>query len=125
MVVTRLPAQRAALEEERRDWWQLAACRETDPELFFPVTARGPGAMEIAQAKAVCATCEVRRQCLQYALATHQVDGVWGGTTEDERRLHVRRERERQQQRERRDIARQRRAEPGGARSRGTRIRSV
>jgi WhiB family redox-sensing transcriptional regulator len=127
MVVTRLPAQRAALEEERRDWWQLAACRESDPELFFPVTARGPGAGEIAQAKAVCATCEVRRECLQYALATHQVDGVWGGTTEDERRLHVRRERERQQQRERRDIARQRRAEPGGgsARGRGTRIRSV
>ena len=127
MVVTRLPAQRAALEEERRDWWHLAACRESDPELFFPVTARGPGAGEIAQAKAVCATCHVRRQCLQYALATHQVDGVWGGTTEDERRLHVRRERERQQQRERRDLARQRRAEPGGgsARGRGTRIRSV
>jgi WhiB family transcriptional regulator, redox-sensing transcriptional regulator len=127
MVVTRLPAQRAALEEERRDWWQLAACREADPELFFPVTARGPGAGEIARAKAVCATCQVRRQCLQYALATHQVDGVWGGTTEDERRLHVRRERERQQQRERRDLARQRRAEPGGGsgRGRGTRIRSV
>jgi WhiB family transcriptional regulator, redox-sensing transcriptional regulator len=127
MVVTRLPAQRAALEEERRDWWQLAACRETDPELFFPVTARGPGAGEIARAKAVCATCQVRRQCLQYALATHQVDGVWGGTTEDERRLHVRRERERQQQRERRDVARQRRAEPGGrgGRGRGARIRSV
>ena len=127
MVVTRLPAQRAALEDERRDWWQLAACREADPELFFPVTARGPGAGEIARAKAVCAACQVRRQCLQYALATHQVDGVWGGTTEDERRLHVRRERERQQQRERRDLARQRHAEPGGggARGRGTRIRSV
>lgn len=127
MVVTRLPAQRAALEEERRDWWQLAACRETDPELFFPVTARGPGAGEIARAKAVCATCQVRRQCLQYALATHQVDGVWGGTTEDERRLHVRRERERKQQRERPGVARQRRAEPGGGggRGAGARIRSV
>lgn len=124
MVVTRLPAQRAAHEEERRDWWQLAACRETDPELFFPVTARGPGAGEIAQAKAVCAACQVRRQCLQYALATHQADGVWGGTTEDERRLHVRRERERQQ---RRDVAGRRRAEPGGGsgRGRGARIRSV
>jgi WhiB family redox-sensing transcriptional regulator len=96
MVVTQLPAQRAALEEERRDWWRTAACREADPELFFPVTAEGPGAGEAARAKAVCAGCLVRRQCLQYALATHQLHGVWGGTTEDERHLRVRGERERE-----------------------------
>src|ERR1700727_3078575 len=95
MVVTQLPAQRAALEEERRDWWRSAACREMDPELFFPVGARGPAAGEIDRAKAVCADCRVRRQCLQYALATHQIHGVWGGTTEDERQLHLRRERDR------------------------------
>jgi WhiB family transcriptional regulator, redox-sensing transcriptional regulator len=125
MVVTQLPARRAA-EAERSDWWRSAACLETDPELFFPVTARGPGAGEIARAKAVCAACLVRRQCLQYALATHQVHGVWGGTTEDERRIHARRERERDQ-RERRDMARPARGEPGGkgARDRGSRTRSV
>ena len=95
MVVTRVPAQRAALEAERRDWWRSAACREADPELFFPVAARGPGADEVARAKEVCAACRVRRECLQYALATHQLHGVWGGTTEDERRLRVRRENER------------------------------
>lgn len=95
MVVTQLPAQRAALKVERRDWWRSAACREADPELFFPVAPQGPGAGEIARAKAVCAGCQVRRECLQYALATRQLHGVWGGTTEDERRLHMRRENER------------------------------
>ena len=124
MVVTQLPAQRAALEEERRDWWRSAACREMDPELFFPVGARGPGAGDIDRAKAVCAGCRVRRQCLQYALATHQVHGVWGGTTEDERQLHARRERD---QRDRRGPGRPPRAEAGGngARGRSGRVRSV
>ena len=96
MVLTQLPAQRGAPDDER-DWWRSAACQEADPELFFPVAARGPGVDEIARAKAVCATCAVRRQCLQYALATHQMHGVWGGTTEGERQLQVRRQRERQQ----------------------------
>jgi WhiB family redox-sensing transcriptional regulator len=126
VVVTRLPAQRAAPEaaEERHDWWRWAACREADPELFFPVAANGPGAREIARAKAVCAVCRVRRQCLQYALATHQLHGVWGGTSEDERQLQARRERE---QRDRRGPRRPARAEPGGngARGRGSRIRSL
>ena len=94
-MVFQLPSQRGAAPEERRDWWRSAACQEADPELFFPVAARGPATGEIARAKAVCATCRVRRQCLQYALATHQIHGVWGGTTEDERQLHLRRERER------------------------------
>jgi WhiB family transcriptional regulator, redox-sensing transcriptional regulator len=124
MVVTQLPAQRAAPAEQRRDWWRSAACREADPELFFPVAAHGPGAGEIARAKAVCAACRVRRQCLQYALATRQVHGVWGGTTEDERQLQGRRERELRDRGERRRPAH---AEPGGNGTRGreSRIRSV
>ena len=65
MVVTQLPAQRAALEAGRRDWWRSAACREADPELFFPVTAHGPGADDVARAKEVCVGCRVRRECLQ------------------------------------------------------------
>jgi WhiB family transcriptional regulator, redox-sensing transcriptional regulator len=126
VLVTQLPAQRIALEEERRDWWRSAACREADPELFFPVAAHGPGAGEIARAKAVCAACRVRRQCLQYALATHQMHGVWGGTTEDERQLRVRRERE-VEQRQRRKVVRPARGESGGSgtRARSGRIRSV
>ena len=142
MVIAEIPAQRAAPTEERRDWWRSAACLEADPELFFPVTAHGPGAGEIARAKEVCATCRVRRQCLQYALATHQLHGVWGGTTEDERQLHARRERESEPEAQgapagergkgrgpaegRRDPRRPSRAEPGGngARGRVSRIRS-
>jgi WhiB family transcriptional regulator, redox-sensing transcriptional regulator len=123
MVVTQLPAQRPALEAGRRDWWRSAACRDADPELFFPVAPRGPGADEIARAKAVCAGCRVRRECLQYALATRQLHGVWGGTTEDERLLHARRDNERG-----RDDARPGPGRPGpggtGARRAGSRIRS-
>lgn len=106
MVATQVPYQHARTEEQaaaedRRGWWRRAACQEADPELFFPVTAQGPAADEIARAKALCAGCPVRRQCLQFALATRQLHGVWGGTTEDERLPHVRREREQRDQRER------------------------
>jgi WhiB family transcriptional regulator, redox-sensing transcriptional regulator len=101
MVVTQVPIQRGAPAGERREWWESAACLEADPELFFPVASRGPGRDEIARAKEVCAACRVRRQCLQFALATRQMHGVWGGTTEDERQLHVRREREQRYQRPR------------------------
>ena len=85
MVITAQPIRRAE-REERRDWWKSAACQDADPELFFPVSAVGPGREDIARAKAVCASCLVRRPCLEFALATHQVHGVWGGTTEEERR---------------------------------------
>ncbi len=71
------------------DWWRAAACRTADPEMFFPVSSSGPGREEVARAKEVCAACRVRRQCLQFAIATRQLHGVWGGTTEEERRLHV------------------------------------
>jgi len=102
MVVTQVAGQRAAAKDERREWWRRAACQAADPEMFFPVGAHGPAGDEIARAKAVCAACLVRRQCLQFALATGQMHGVWGGTTEDERLPHVRRERERRDRRERR-----------------------
>ncbi len=97
MVVIQLPAQRTAPQAGRRDWWRAAACQEADPELFFPVTQYGPGAGETARAKAVCAACPVRRQCLQYALGTGQMHGVWGGLTESERQLHLARDQERTQ----------------------------
>jgi len=99
MVFTQVPSQRGTPPRGRLDWWELAACLEADPELFFPVAAHGPGRDEIARAKEVCAGCRVRRQCLQFALATRQMHGVWGGTTEDERQLRVRRERDQRDQR--------------------------
>ena len=69
-----------------QDWRLLAACRHADPELFFPVSASGPSLDQVTQAKAICAGCPVRRQCLAFALDTRQDHGVWGGTSEEERR---------------------------------------
>lgn len=74
-------------------WLEQAACRDQDPELFFPISAKGPGAAQAAEAKAVCARCPVREPCLAYALATDQGAGIWGGLTEDERRSLRRRRR--------------------------------
>jgi WhiB family transcriptional regulator, redox-sensing transcriptional regulator len=65
--------------------WRQAACRSADPELFFPVSSAGASLEQVAQAKAVCAACIVRRQCLQYAFAANEIYGVWGGMTEEER----------------------------------------
>lgn len=69
-----------------QEWAERAACQFEDPELFFPVSEVGPGARQVAQAKAVCARCPVRLDCLGFAL-DHGLDhGVFGGTTPDERR---------------------------------------
>ncbi|MCX5205544.1 WhiB family transcriptional regulator [Streptomyces sp. NBC_00237] len=72
-------------------WTQDAACTEVDPELFFPVSALGPGAAQTQRAKEVCARCPVRAQCLGWALETRQRAGVWGGTDEKERATMLRR----------------------------------
>jgi WhiB family transcriptional regulator, redox-sensing transcriptional regulator len=73
--------------DHRAEWWSLAACQHADPDLFFPVSGTGPGRAQIVGAKAVCARCPVRSDCLHYALAADPVQGVWGGTSEEERRL--------------------------------------
>jgi WhiB family transcriptional regulator, redox-sensing transcriptional regulator len=62
------------------------ACRDQDPDLFFPIGSSGPALLQAAQAKAVCARCPVRIDCLNYAIETGQDAGVWGGTSEEERR---------------------------------------
>jgi len=73
-------------------WQRAAACRSADPELFFPVSASGRSLEQAERAKAVCRTCIVRRQCLQYAIAAGE-EGVWGGMTEEERTRAPRRTR--------------------------------
>ena len=70
----------------RTNWRELAACRDADPELFFPIGAAGRALRQVDEAKQVCAGCPVRAQCLTWALDKRVTDGVWGGTTEDERR---------------------------------------
>ena len=75
-----------SVEEEEDDWRDLAACRDTDPDLFFPVGTTGPAIDQIGSAKSVCRECEVQEPCLEFALMTNQDSGVWGGTSEEERR---------------------------------------
>ncbi|MCA1692194.1 MAG: WhiB family transcriptional regulator [Actinobacteria bacterium] len=70
-------------------WRDDAACRGLDPDVFFPASDDEAGV-----AKAVCETCPVREECLEYALETRQEDGIWGGLTETERRRLRRRRRE-------------------------------
>ncbi|SFA94662.1 transcription factor WhiB [Amycolatopsis marina] len=82
---------------ETTDWQSRAACRDEDPELFFPVSDMGPGARQAEQARAVCARCPVRAECLGYALDNGLDHGVFGGTTERERRELFRRQRSRPQ----------------------------
>ncbi|MEX0833999.1 MAG: WhiB family transcriptional regulator [Actinomycetota bacterium] len=68
------------------DWVHKAKCREEDPELFFPIGTTGPAADQVDAAKAICMICPVRLDCLEWALATGQDAGVWGGMSEEERR---------------------------------------
>lgn len=67
-------------------WRDRAACRDTDPDLFFPVGTTGVAVEEIEAAKALCQSCPVCAQCLDFALEANQEAGIWGGTSEDERR---------------------------------------
>lgn len=68
------------------EWRDLSACRDTDPDLFFPVGTTGPAIEQIDNAKAVCRDCSVSDACLEFALTTNQDSGIWGGTSEEERR---------------------------------------
>jgi WhiB family redox-sensing transcriptional regulator len=73
------------------EWWGLAACRDAEPEVFFPISATTASRDTVQRAKAVCTSCPVQSQCLRYALRHRQEQGIWGGLTEDERRLLSRR----------------------------------
>ena len=75
-----------SFEWDTEDWRAKASCRSIDPDLFFPVGTTGMALSQIDQAKAVCRGCVSRQPCLEFALATNQESGIWGGTAEDERR---------------------------------------
>lgn len=66
-------------------WRLLARCADYDPDLFFPIGSGGPALRQARRAKAVCAQCPVRVDCLEWAQATQQAHGVWGGLDESER----------------------------------------
>ena len=70
-----------------RNWRASGACLHADPDLFFPISSIGRARAQIARAKAICAPCPVRRECLEFAYANTLVHGIWGGTTPEERQL--------------------------------------
>jgi len=69
------------MADEVLDWQERALCAQTDPEAFFP--EKGGSTRE---AKRVCLSCEVRVECLEYALENDERFGIWGGLSERERR---------------------------------------
>jgi WhiB family transcriptional regulator, redox-sensing transcriptional regulator len=79
----------AARPADQGGWELSAACRLHDPELFFPVSHAGASLAQARAAKAICAVCPVRTQCLEFAQRTRQRHGIWGGLTEQERNAAV------------------------------------
>lgn len=69
-------------------WRQRGACNGLDPAIFFPDSEESA-----EEAKSICAMCPVCISCLEHALASRERDGVWGGTTEKERRRIIRQRR--------------------------------
>ncbi|MEA2023414.1 MAG: WhiB family transcriptional regulator [Actinomycetota bacterium] len=78
------PALEAPILDER-PWAVFSACREADPSIFFAVTRDDERA-----ALVVCSSCSVQEQCLEFALETNERFGVWGGTTERQRKKMLR-----------------------------------
>ena len=71
-------------------WKSLGACGSAEADLFFPISLSASNEAQVAQAKAICARCLVRRECLDFAIQTRQMHGIWGGLTEEERYPAVR-----------------------------------
>jgi WhiB family transcriptional regulator, redox-sensing transcriptional regulator len=69
------------MDTEDLGWQDRALCAQTDPEAFFP--EKGGSTRE---AKRVCRSCEVRAECLEFALENDERFGIWGGLSERERR---------------------------------------
>ncbi|MGH9070449.1 MAG: WhiB family transcriptional regulator [Acidimicrobiales bacterium] len=70
-------------------WQDRAACKGPHAAAFYPpasVERRGERMAREAEAKAICAGCAVRRECLDYAIAIREAHGIWGGLNECERR---------------------------------------
>jgi WhiB family transcriptional regulator, redox-sensing transcriptional regulator len=84
----RLPVYRGEESRTPEQWWEMGACRGADPRLFFPPDedARRERQHREEVAKELCVQCPVRETCLHHALAIPEWFGVWGGTTEVERK---------------------------------------
>ena len=68
------------------NWHEDAACRDADPDLFVPIGTTGPALRQAREAIRICRTCPIQVRCLAWALEQGVTDGVWGGTTAEQRR---------------------------------------
>ena len=73
------------------DWRHEAACRDKDPDIFFPLGSGAGASLDMAMARAVCSHCPVVQTCLDWAIDTDQLEGVWGGMSLRERNRYARR----------------------------------
>jgi WhiB family redox-sensing transcriptional regulator len=71
--------------EYAADWRASGACLSADPDLFFPIATAGLAGRQITEARRICDGCQVRQQCLDFAMQTGETYGIWGGTTPEER----------------------------------------
>lgn len=85
--VTRATLPARDVTDDRR-WMSEANCRGMSPDLF--ILAKGASTPEVDAAKAVCAGCVVRTECLEYAITHREKIGIWGGTSPNERRRIIR-----------------------------------
>lgn len=67
------------------EWWDRGLCSQTDPDAFFPEKGR-----PTRDAKRICNRCEVKAECLEYALARKERFGIWGGLSERQRKTLLR-----------------------------------
>lgn len=89
-----IPDRRPSWQRDPR-WRERGACRDVDPELFFPIGTGWRVQEQVEAAKEVCRGCSVVDTCLAFAVDTGQRDGVWGGLSQDELRPLIRRRRSR------------------------------
>ena len=71
--------------EYASNWRAASACLNTDPDVFFPVAVGTAASKQAARALRICDSCTVKRQCLDFAMRSGEKDGIWGGTTPEER----------------------------------------
>jgi WhiB family transcriptional regulator, redox-sensing transcriptional regulator len=71
--------------EYRTNWRAASACLNADPDMFFPVAVGTAASKQVSLALRICEGCAVRQHCLDFAMRSGEKDGIWGGTTPEER----------------------------------------
>lgn len=71
---------------QQDDWRSQGACLHADPDVFFPISVAGASATQVRTARAICAGCPVQPDCISFAVEHREIQGIWGGTTDEERK---------------------------------------